>query len=135
MEADSTSMRYDSWGPLKLFNRFKDDWIVTRQAAGLFLLSTILVIASAPIFEGHVDIEKMSLWARLPLTTLVIAGIVAIFFLWIGMWRYWVRIDESKAWMKKLSFVVLLLGFWYGSCVYCLAVYLPQVLRKERGLA
>jgi hypothetical protein len=59
-------------------------------------------------------------------------GAVAIFFLWLGMLRFWIRVDPSNKWTKRLSLVVPVLGFWYGACLYYFAVYLAQMLRKER---
>ena len=56
-------------------------------------------------------------------------GLLGIFF---GMWRYWAKIDDSKKWIKRASFVLLLLGFWWGSAIYCFIVYLPQVRRRQR---
>jgi hypothetical protein len=87
---------------------FKDDWLITRQAAKLFAVSTFLVLALTPVFLGKVDTARMSLWSRLPWGILGILGPIALFFLWFGMWRYWVRIDRSVAWAKRLWFVVLL---------------------------
>jgi hypothetical protein len=34
---------------------FQDDWLITRQAAKLFVLSTVLVLALIPVFLGKVD--------------------------------------------------------------------------------
>jgi hypothetical protein len=109
---------------------FKDDWLITRRAANLFLLSTFLVLALTPVFFGKVHTASMSFFARLPWGILGILGPIALFFLWFGMWRYWVRIDRSAAWAKRMWFVVLLVGLWWGSCLYCFLVYLPRVYRR-----
>jgi hypothetical protein len=111
---------------------FKDEWLITRQAAKLFFLSTLLVLALTPVFLGKIDTNTMSFWARLPWGILGILGPIALFFLWFGMWRYWVRIDRSGRWAKRMWFVVLLLGFWWGSCLYCFFAYLPQVSRRAK---
>lgn len=113
-----------------IWNWFKDEWLITRQAAKLFLVSTFLVIALTPLFLGVVDTTRMSFWARLPWGILWTLGPIALFFLWSGMWRYWFRIDRSGLWAKRMWFVVLLVGFWWGSCLYCFFVYLPQVFRR-----
>jgi hypothetical protein len=42
------------WG-YGVLNRFKDDWLVTRQAAKLFFASTICVLALTPVFLGKID--------------------------------------------------------------------------------
>jgi len=115
-----------------VWNWFKDDWLTTRQAARVFLVSTFLVLALTPVLLGKIDTKAMSLWARLPWGILGILGPIALFFLWFGMWRYWVRIDNASKWAKRMWFLVLLFGFWWGSCVYCYFVYLPQVFRRTR---
>jgi hypothetical protein len=43
---------------------FKDEWLITRQAAKLFFLSTLLVLALTPVFLGKIDTNTMSFWAR-----------------------------------------------------------------------
>jgi hypothetical protein len=53
-------------------------------------------------------------------------------FIWLGMWRYWVRIDNSRPWIKRIWFVVLLIGFSWGSCLYYFFGYLPEFLRRRR---
>ena len=116
-----------------IWNWFKDEWLVTRQAVKLFFLSTLLVFALTPVLLGKIDTSTMSFWARLPWGILGILGPIALFFLWFGMWRYWVRIDRSGRRAKRTLFVVQLLGFWWGSCLYCFFVYLPQIARREKN--
>ncbi len=110
-----------------------DDRLISRRVSTLFLLSTILVVASVPLAEGWVDITKMSFWMRLPLTILAMFSAIAILFLWVGMWRYWIRLDDSSVWVKRVWFVILLVGFWYGSVPYYFLVYRPQVIRRAEG--
>lgn len=111
---------------------FKDNWLVTRQAAILFLVSTFFVIALTPVLLGLIDTDGMRFWARLPWGVLGVLGPIALFFLWFGMWRYWVRLDNANRWVKRIWFLLLLVGFWWGSCLYCFLVYLPQVFRRTR---
>jgi hypothetical protein len=51
------------------------------------------------------------------------------------MWIYWVKVDRSGHARKRLWFVVMLAGAWYGSCLYFYFAYLPQVRHRwgERG--
>lgn len=70
-----------------IWNWFRDNWLVTRQAATLFLVSTILVIALTPVLLGRIDTKEMLFWARLPWGVLGVLGPVALFFLWFGMWH------------------------------------------------
>ena len=112
---------------------FKGEWLITRQAARLFFASTFLVLALTPVFLGRGVTADMPLWMRIPWGILGVVGPLAVFFLWIGMWRYWAVVDDSKVYGKRLWFLILLLGFWYGSCLYCYLVYLPQVMRGGRS--
>ncbi len=91
-------------GPAGLFTIFKDNWLVTRKAANLFLLSTIFVLASLPVFFGQIGPNKLTFWSRLPWGIEGLLGPFSIFFLWIGMWRYWYRLDNSPK-ARKIRFV------------------------------
>jgi hypothetical protein len=119
-------MNIEKLGPLGIFSWFSDDWIVSPVARRLFLVSTLLVVAITPFFLGYVDISRMSFWERFPWGILFLVGPLGMFFLWLGMWRYWVRIDDSPPRQKRLWFIILLVGFWWGSCVYFYCVYLRQ---------
>jgi hypothetical protein len=108
---------------------FSDSWLVSRQAVRLFLVATIFVLALTPVALGVVDPAEMSLPMRLLWTIVGMIGTVSLFFLWLGMWRYWVRIDRSNTLKKRFWFAILFLGFWYGSCLYYFFEYRSQVLR------
>ena len=110
----------------------RDHWLTSRLSVKLFFLSAILVIAITPVFLG-VDTTKMTFWQRLPWGILGIVGPFGMFFLWLGMWRYWVRIDKSRPRMKRIWFGVLLFGFWWGSVLYYFLAYFPQVNRRRRS--
>ncbi len=112
---------------------FRENWLVTRHAAKLFLVSTLLVLSLTPLFLGWIDPNRMSFWPRLPLGILWTLAPVALLFLYFGMWRYWIRIDNSSAWLKRMWFIIMLVGLWWGSCLYCYFVYLPQVSRRARA--
>jgi hypothetical protein len=116
-------------GPWGLAGKFSDDWIVSPTANRLFFFSVLFTLGLVPVVLDHVDIENMSFWPRLLLTITSMIGVVAILFLWFGMWRYWMRLDRSTKWLKRASFLLLLIGFWYGSSIYYFFVYLPQVSR------
>jgi len=105
-----------------------DDWLTSSLVAKLFFASTFLALALVPVFHGWIDLARMSLWMRAFLTIFYMLATCALLFLELGMWIYWVRLDDSKTYLRRLWFLVLLLGFWYGygSCVYCYFVYLPR---------
>jgi len=112
---------------------FKDDWLVSRRATVMFFVAVILVLAVTPLFLGSVeDPAQMPLGGRVFWTILGMLGPIGLFFLWFGMWRYWVRLDRSRVYVKRLWFVILIIGFWYGSCLYYFFVYYPQVSRRAR---
>jgi len=116
-------------GPLALFTNFGDRWLVSRQARTLFLCSTVLVLLlSLPLF-GWVSSDPFQ---HIPWSIVAMIGVVGMFFLWFGMWRYWYRIDNSGVWSKRFWFFVLLIGFCWGGCLYFLTVYLPHVTRRGR---
>ena len=130
-EGRYTNMRFDRIGPLGLWNRFDEQWIGTRRAALLFLIASFFVLSLVPVFFGWVQPSKSSpsnfIWG-----VVGVLGSISIFFLWIGMWKYWARLDRSGRWAKRLWFIVMLVGFWDGSCLYCWCIYLPQVIRSGR---
>ncbi len=47
------------------------------------------------------------------------------------MWRYWFRLDNSPPYLKRTSFILMLVGVWYGAVLYCYFVYGPQVTRSS----
>jgi hypothetical protein len=111
---------------------FKDDWLITRQAAKLFVIAAFLVLAVTPALLGRIDIKTMASSMRLAWNIVGALGSFALFFLWFGMWRFWVRVDNSRHWVKRVWFFVLLVGVWWGSCLYCFFIYLPQIHRPRK---
>jgi len=85
------------------------------------------------LFWFHpVDPLDTVLWLRILITVIGMGATVGLFFIWLGMWFYWVRLDGSAAWQKALWFFVLLAGFCLGSTLYFLFVYLPQMMRRAK---
>ena len=123
-----------SLDPFGLLSRFDDDWFGSREAVVLFSLSAISSIAALALF-AHIHPANMLSWAQLPLGLVSVAGPVGLALIYFGMWVYWVRLDDSAPWNKRAWFLILLLGPWFGSCLYCFFVYLPQVLRKNGRVA
>ena len=125
-------MRFDRIGPLGLWNRFDERWIGTRRAAQLFFVASLFVLGLLPVFLGRIEpSDKPS--ANVFWGIVGVGGAFSVLFLWLGMWRYWARLDASSGkWIKRFWFLVMLAGFWYGSCLYCWCVYLPQVIRSGR---
>jgi hypothetical protein len=116
--------------PPGLFDWFNDNWQVSRQALTLFCASTLFVIALGPIFFGLIEPAKQSRLDGFFWGFEGVVGSISVFFLWFGMWRYWVRLDTSTPALKTASFFLLLVGAWFGAIPYCFFVYRPQVLRR-----
>lgn len=110
---------------------FRDDRLVSRPYVVLFSLSALLCLAAIAVLPYSGDPLKMALWLRVPLTLLGMSAPVGFFFIWLGMWFYWARFDSSKAPLKVLWFVVLLIGLCFGAALYFVVVYLPHVMRRR----
>jgi hypothetical protein len=121
-------MSIDHIGPFGFYNWFKDDWLVSRRAVKLFLVAALFVLGTIPIFLGKIDPAKLAFWMNFPLGIGGILGPISVFFLWIGMWRYWIRLDNSSKLAKQVSFFLLLFGMFYGSVIYYFLVYRSQVM-------
>ena len=118
---------FDQIGPFVFLDWFRDEWLATRRAARLFLVSVPFALALTPILFGVVHVTKVTIWMRIVGGVLGVIGPIAIFFLWLGMWRYWMRLDKSKGLTRRIWFVILLIGFFYGSVLYYFCVYRSQV--------
>ena len=116
---------------VSLWKRLDDVWLVTNRAAKLLLICTFFVIALTPMFIGYMPSSPSAL-TEMIWGAVGVCGALALFIIWVAMWRYWARVDNSNAWVKRLWFIILLAGFWYGSVLYYYCVYLPQ--RRRRGL-
>jgi hypothetical protein len=112
---------------------FRDDRLTSRGYATLFAISLILTVCVEFVLWSRPDPTKMSFWMRLPLAFVGVFGTLGLLFLYVGMWWYWARLDDSGRWWKRFWFVVLLVGFWNGSVLYFLFVYLPQVVRRREA--
>jgi len=114
----------------------RHDYLISRFVAQFFLFSAVWGIISFPFFIGYLDPARMPSWIGIPVKVLVLAGVAPVLLLWLGTWRYWVRLDDSGLWAKRIWFVVLLFGFWCGAVIYYFSVYFPrwrQADKKRRG--
>jgi hypothetical protein len=121
-------MSLDHIGPFGFYNWFKDDWLVSRRADKLFLVAVLFILGTIPIFLGRIDPARLGFWLRFTFGIEGILGPISIFFVWIGMWRYWIRLDNSSKFAKTASFFLLLFGMFYGSVIYYFLIYRPQVM-------
>ena len=112
----------------------RDDWLISPLISKLFFGSALCVVLfTLEYFVG--DTSKSPHWQNVLWEVLSVIESFGIFFIWLGMWRYWARLDDSKPYLKRLWFVVLLVGFWWASVLYYFSVYLPQMIRRRRAEA
>src|SRR3954451_15693035 len=123
-------MNFDDIGPLGLWDTFNVRWMQTRRAAQLFFVASLLILPLLPFFTGTIEPSGDTTFSIVFWGLLGVFGSLSIFFLWLGMWRYWAKVDTSSGWAKRIWFLVMLIGFWYGSCLYCWCVYLPKVIKR-----
>lgn len=125
-------MRLERWGIFWLPSSWlRDDWLVSPIVAKIFLSAAICLVALIPLFLGWFDPRSLPAWMQLPRTIIGMVIAAGVVFLMLGMWRYWIRLDDSMPTWKRVWFFVLLFGFFYGSCMYYFFVYMPQINRKR----
>jgi prepilin signal peptidase PulO-like enzyme (type II secretory pathway) len=114
----------------------KDEWLVSRWGQRAFVWSSVLTLAlTATLVSLNVmdtNTNELPFGLRLPLGLLGMAGALACVSIWLGMWRYWIRFDNSPLWAKRIWFLVLIAGVMWGGCLYFYFVYMPQ-MRKRGG--
>lgn len=101
-------------------------WLISPCASTLFACSgLIILVATAFAIWGH---SSYFVALKGPLQVcLGLGGAVAacsVFFLWGGMLRYWIECDPSSKAVRRLWFLVLIIGVWYGAILYFLLGYL-----------
>jgi hypothetical protein len=108
------------------FENVTDEWLVSRKASRLFGAAAMAIALLTPLFLGWVTSEGPGLVRSIYWGILGIAGGLGVFFLWEGMWRYWIRCDPSPRWARRIWFLVLIVGVWWGAVLYYLLVYLRK---------
>lgn len=119
-----------------------DRWLCSREASIFFKACAIaLVTVTAYAYLAAVGFSPKGLhgyvyWAaEISADVLIAAGAFGQIMLWLGMWRFWSLLDTSPPGRKKLWFVVLLFGLWYGGAAYYLAVYRSQIAHSGNQAA
>jgi hypothetical protein len=114
-----------------IWRRMPTRWLVARPTAITFGLSSfIIIIGSIVLFRG-LGLESKDRVIQVLLAIGGAAIAVSAFFLWGGMWKYWIVCDSSSQLSRRVWFVVLIIGLWYGAVLYYLFVYLPDVQKSK----
>lgn len=108
--------------------------LLNRKAAAILGVAGVLSIGALII--RYVDLNSAG-FTPLEYEALSIAGAAiasGYFLLLICMGFFWLKCDVSPKFNRTVWFVVLLLGFAYGSAVaYYALVYLPVVVKRIRN--
>ncbi len=104
--------------------------LVSSRARKLLFLCSLLTVALFPVFWGWMHPSTVFLSMRIFWTVFAMLATAGLLLLWLAMWTYWFRLDHSKRFPKAVWFLLLLVGFWYGSLAYYFFAYLPQTSRK-----
>jgi uncharacterized SAM-binding protein YcdF (DUF218 family) len=108
-----------------IWKRMGDEWLAKETAAVLFAIScVVIVLATAVLWIGLPSMSPLSI-PSICVGLLGLACPVAMFFLWGGMLRYWMRGEPASLQARRFWFAILILGLFYGAIVYFGAVYLP----------
>jgi hypothetical protein len=94
---------------------YRDERLSSKLCALLFGVCVALfswLFAFPHAVEGY---SHGPLWIRVPLAVLLVLAIVGMFFVSVGMWWYWAKLDVSRKWAKRFWFFVLLCGFCFGA--------------------
>jgi hypothetical protein len=109
----------------RFWKRVSDEWIGSMAARLLFGAAAALIVIMTVSLHWAIP-QNPGPFAKLGFGLGGILGGLSVFFLWSGMWRYWIRRDSSSRFVRRIWFVILLVGFWYGAVAYYLCVYLPS---------
>lgn len=113
-----------------IWNSISDEWLESHLASILFAVSAAAIALMTVVGLEYIHVSEAGLFQNLFLGIGGALGALGVFFLWGGMWRYWLRCDTSGRTVRKLTFVLLSAGLWYGAIVYYLLVYLRGVRRQ-----
>jgi len=107
-----------------IWKRFSDAWLVSKHASRLLGLSAFIIVGMSIILVAN----RTQAWISDGGAFLGAGGVLAavsVFFIWGGMWRYWMICDSSSL-ARRLWFAVMVFGLWYGAIIYYALVYLPR---------
>jgi len=114
-----------------IWDRIGNEWLVGKTASILFGISAIIIIAMTPIWFGLMVIPDATWWGDLLLAIFGVISTIGGFFLWLGMWRHWAKCNQSKPIIKRLWFLILIFGLWYGAIAYYILAYLNSVRQRK----
>jgi hypothetical protein len=118
-----------------IWRRISGEWLVSRMASALFAACCVLIAVMTAVLYRDDQLQDIGSIASVLLGVGGMACSVGIFFLWGGMWRYWMTGKPSNRAARRLWFLLLIVGVWYGAILYYVFVYLPASRRMSRECA
>jgi drug/metabolite transporter (DMT)-like permease len=116
-----------------IWRHISDKWLMSKIASVLFAISSIVIAGMTAVLGSDVQIQNTGAFSAF---FWAVAGSlcgVSIFFLWGGMWRYWMLGKPSNRIARRIWFALLVVGVWYGALLYYALVYMPAIRKRERG--
>jgi hypothetical protein len=117
-----------------------DEWLASGDASRLLAGASAFTLAATAGWLAGVQVQDTGVLSRVLWGIFGVLLPISVFFLWGGMWSYWMRCDPSSRLARRIWFAILLIGFWYGSILYYAFVYLrtrrravPNTIRGEEG--
>lgn len=108
-----------------IWKHVSDDWLASRRANQLFAFFSIVIAAMTAFLLRGVG-------PNFPLNVGGVLAGIGVALVWSGMWHYWVQLDSSSRAARRIWFLVLLFGVWYGAILYYVCVYLPATRRDRK---
>ncbi len=108
--------------------------LFTRRAAILLGMAAALSVCGLIIIHSGISLDSLSPLKRGALSFTGAASAGGLISLTVCMGFFWLKCDRSSRPSRTIWFVLLLLGFAYGSQILYFAVsYVPAVLRRLRN--
>ncbi|HKV06188.1 MAG TPA: hypothetical protein VJO53_13915 [Candidatus Acidoferrales bacterium] len=112
-----------------IWGRIGDEWLVGQRAVAVFAASAAAsVSASAAMIVFYSQLRENAIFVFSALIS-ALSGV----FLISGMERYWARLDSGSKAARRVWFIPLTFGVWFGAALYFSFVYLPQLRRARRS--
>ena len=107
-----------------IWRRIDDNWVVSRSAAKLFAVSSIVILAMTGFFFLNINASELGTLSNALLAAGGVCAAASVFFLWGGMWKYWMRFESSSPSARRAWLLLLVVGLWYGAILYYVFRYL-----------
>jgi hypothetical protein len=109
-----------------IWSWLSDDWLLSKKAHASFALSAALIVGMTVAICFDLPDQNRSLLEDILWGALGVAAAVSAFYLWGGMWRHWIRQEQSRGISSRTWRIVLTVGVFYGAVLYYVLEYIPS---------